>query len=205
MKPNRKKTHTMSETTNSTEDEFYDEATEAFPSVDDLVPLADKKNPTTDGRLVAIWAVKNGEAKTDRPGGGTYGFTETVTLVLDDGPDGDQATDLIGPAPQKLNLRHSTTGIHSRLAPRVEGMSKPKRDEDGTIIAPAVPLKFRPMIGRVNTRPSTKVKGGSPAVSIAKPTEADLAIVRQFEAEIREINAEQEAKASTVADAEAFE
>jgi hypothetical protein len=193
----------MSETTNSTtEDEFYDDATEAFPSKDDLAPFATAKNSTV-GRLVAVWAVKNGtETNND---GKSYPWTETVTLVLDDGPDGDQFTDLVGPAPQKLTLRHSTAGLQSRFGPRVDGMTKPKRDEDGTIIAPAVPQKFRPMIGRINTRPSSKVKGGSPAFSISIPTDEDRVIVKRYEAEIREINQEQEAKAATAADAEAFE
>lgn len=187
------------------EDDFYDDATEAFPSKDDLAPLADqKKNPTTDGRLVAIWAQKNGRDKKAN-GQGMYDWTESITLVLDDGPDGDQVTDLVGPAPVELNLRHSTSGIQSRLAPRVDGMTKPKRDQDGNIIVPAVSLKFRPMIGRVNTRPSTVQKGGSLAFSIAAPTEEDKVIIEKHKALIKEINQRLEAKAAEVEDGEAFE
>lgn len=198
-------TKTNPATANVEEEDFYDDATEAFPSKDDLAPLADqKKNPTTDGRLVAIWAIKNGRDKKAN-GQGMYDWTDSVTLVLDDGPDGDQITDLVGPAPVELTLRHSTSGIQSRLAPRVEGMSKPKRDEAGNIIRPAVPLKFRPMIGRVNTRPSTVQKGGSLAFSIAAPTEEDKAIIQKHKALITEINARLESKASEAEDAEAFE
>jgi hypothetical protein len=191
----------MAETPSTTGDEFYDDATEAFPSVADLAPLADNKNPTTTGRLVAIWALSNGTEQGDN---GPYPVTESITLVLDDGPDGDQATELIGPAPVELQLRHSTTGIQSRLAPRVDGMSKPRRAEDGTILAPAVPLKFRPMLGRVNTRPSTKYKKGSPAVSIAKPTDEDRAIVKRYEADIRAINKRLEEKAAAIEDQAGF-
>jgi hypothetical protein len=159
-------------------EEFYDDATEAFPSVDDLAPLADKNNPTTEGRLVAIWALENGEDKGDN---GMYPWTKTITLVLDDGPEGDQTTELVGPAPVRLELRHSTVGIQSRLAPRVRGVDKND-----------VPLRFRPMIGRVNTRPSTKYKKGSPAVSIAKPSDSDRAVVMANADLIRKINAELE-------------
>lgn len=175
----------------TSEDEFYDDATESFPSVEDLVPLANSKNPDSVGRLVAIWAISNGQAKGEN---GMYGYTETVTLVLDDGPEGDQATDLVGVAPQKLNLRHSTMGIHSRLAPRVEGTNKA-----------GVPLRFRPMIGRVNTKASTKYKKGSPAVSISAPTEADQEIIQQHKALIISINKEMESKATKAEDEAAFE
>lgn len=191
----------MSDTTNSTEDEFYDDATEAFPSVDDLAPLATNRNPDTTGRLVAIWALENGVGKGEK---GPFPFTETITLVLDDGPDGDQATDMIGAAPVELKLRHSTTGVQSRIAPRVEGMSKPKRDEEGNILAPSVPLKFRPMIGRINTRAPKNYKNGNPAVSIAAPTEADRAIVQRYRAEIVAINEKVEASAGKAEDAQAF-
>jgi hypothetical protein len=193
----------MSDTTNSTtEDEFYDDATEAFPSVDDLAPLASKQNPKTEGRLVAIWAKSNGSAQGEN---GPYGFTETITLVLDDGPNGDQATELVGAAPVELELRHSTQGIHTRLKPRVEGMTKAVKDEDGTVIRPSVSMRFRPMIGRINTQPSTKYKKGSPAFSISAPTDEDRAIVKQHADQIREINAKLEKKAAEAEDAKAFE
>lgn len=179
------------------QDEFYDDATEAFPSVDDLAPLASAKNPDTIGRLVAIWAVKNGEAKGDN---GTYPYTESITLVLDDGPDGDQATELVGPAPVRLELRHSTTGICSRLKPRVAGKGK------ATDAHPeGVPLRFRPMLGRVNTKASTKYKKGSPAVSIAAPSDADREIINRHKDLIIAINRELEADAAKNEDQAAFD
>jgi len=193
-------------TTADQDEDFYDDATEAFPSVDDLVPLASAKNPDTSGRLVAIWAKENGVAKGDS---GTYGYTETITLVLDDGPDVDQFSDLVGSVadagPIRLDLRHSTTGVHSRLKPRVDGMTKARKAEDGTIIAPAVPQKFRPMLGRLNTKASTKYKKGSPAVSIAAPSEADKAVISRYRDDILAINKELEEKAKGAADAQAFD
>jgi hypothetical protein len=191
--------------TDPNENEFYDEATEEFPSVNDLVPLADqKKNPTSTGRLVAIWPLENGESPKSN-GTGVYPWTDSITLVLDDGPDGDQATNLIGEAPQEVKLRHSTAGIQTRLAPRLEGMTKPRRHpETKEIIAPAVPQRFRPMIGRVNTRPSTVQKGGSLAISIAKPTKEDEAIIQAHKALIIEINQRLEKKDTEAEDAKAF-
>jgi hypothetical protein len=188
--------------TDTMQDEYYDDATEAFPSVDDLAPLASKQNPKTEGRLVAVWAKENGTAKGEN---GPYGYTETLTLVLDDGPEGDQFTDLIGPAPVELELRHSTQGIHTRLKPRVEGMTKPVKADDGTVLRPSVPMRFRPMIGRINTQPSTKYKKGSPAFSISAPTEADREIVQRYADQIREINKRLEANEAKVTNAEAFE
>jgi hypothetical protein len=179
----------VTDSTSTNEDEFYDDATSEFPSPEDLCP-ADPKGPVV-GRLVAIWAVENGTAKGEN---GTYPYTESVTLVLDDGPDGNLATDLIGPAPQRLDLRHSTTGIQSRLRGRVEGVN-----------AKGVPLKYRPMIGRVNTRPSTKYKKGSPAFSIAEPSAEDRAVIDAHKAEIIAINRELEAKDKAAEDSAAFD
>lgn len=199
----------MTENVNSTagqDEDFYDEASEAFPSVDDLVPHANAQNPNTDGRLVAIWAKENGIAKGEN---GPYGYTDTVTLVLDDGPMGDQFTDLVpsvaSDGPIRLDLRHSTMGVHSRLKPRVDGMSKAVKAEDGTVLRPPVPLKFRPLLGRLNTKASTKYKKGSPAVSISAPSEQDKAVIAKWADDIRAINKELETKASQSEDAEAFE
>jgi hypothetical protein len=185
------------------EDEFYDDATESFPSVDDLVGGEPPKKAEKIGRLVAIWPLENGVAKKS-DGSGTYPYTNSVTLVLDDGPDGDLATDLVGSAPVELQLRHSTSGIQSRLAPRVDGMSKPKRNEDGEIIVPAKPLRFIPMIGRVNTRPSTRQKNGSPAFSVSAPTDADREIIAKFREDIKAVSAKLREKAEA-ADADDFE
>lgn len=185
-------------------DEFYDEATEQFPSVNDLIPGANNTiKAQVDGRLVAIWAKENGTQKKDD--GSTYPYTEALTLVLDDGEKGDLATDLIPAAPWEGQLRYSTAGLQSRLAPRVDGMTKARKDpETGAVLVPSVPMKFRPMIGRVNARPSTKVKNGSPAISISAPTDSDKAIIAKFRADIVEINERLEAKAQEAEDAGAF-
>lgn len=179
----------MTDSTSTNEDEFYDDASSAFPSPEDLCP-ADPKGEVV-GRLVAIWALANGTAKGEN---GPYPFTESVTLVLDDGPNGDLATDLIGAAPQRLDLRHSTTGLQSRLRGRVEGIN-----------AKGVRLKYRPLIGRVNTRPSTKYKKGSPAYSISEPSVEDRAIIEAHKAQIIAINRELEAKDKAAEDSAAFD
>lgn len=191
-------------TSTTVEDEFYDEATNEFPSVQDLVPGAHNQiKDTVEGRLVAIWAKENGRQRKDD--GSTFPYTEGLVLVLDDGPNGDQATELIPAAPWEGQLRFSTGGLESRLSPRVEGMTKARRDDDGNIIVPSVPMKFRPLVGRVNARPSTKVKNGSPAISIAKPeSAADKAIIMKFKPAIVEINQRLEAKAAEVEDGAAF-
>lgn len=175
------------------EDDFYDDATSAFPSVDDLAP----QNGMGDGRLVAIWAKSNGEAKSST-NGKMYGYTETVTLVLDDGPTGQDYTELIastshGIEPVRVDLRHSTTGIHSRLKPRIEGRNKA-----------GVSLKWRPMIGRVNTQPSTANKK-VPAFSISEPTDSDREIINRHKDLIISINREMEAKEGATEDKAAFE
>jgi hypothetical protein len=185
------------------EDEFYDEANDEFPSVNDLVVGAHNKiKDQVDGRLVAIWARENGVGKGQD---GPYDYTDALVLVLDDGPDGTHVTDLIGSAPQELPLRFSTKGIQSRLAPRVDGMTPVKRDADGNVIVPSVPQKFRPMTGRVNARPNTTRKDGSPPIGIAKPTDEDKVILQKFKEQIIEINQRLEAKATQAEDAKAFE
>lgn len=193
------KAPTQTEPAQSQAEEWYDDANEQFPSVLDLCPEADNSTKHT-GRLVAVWAKEKGTAKGDS---GPYDYVETVTLVLDDGLDGQQFTDLIGPAPVRLDLRHSTSGMSSRLKPRVDGVGKP-REVDGQIL-PGVPLRFRPMIGRINSQPNTKFRTGSPAFSISLPTEADRVIIKAAEGTIVAINQELETKAREAAEAAAFE
>lgn len=181
----------MTEQTNiPAEDEFYDDATSAFPSIEHLAPSVPPNFGA--GRLVAIWAKENGTAKSST-NNKDYGFTETITLVLDDGPDGDQVNELVPAAPQRLDLRHSTTGLYSRLRLRAEGVN-----------AKGVPLRFRPMIGRINTQASRNNKN-VPAYSIAEPTDADREIVMKFKDDIVAINKELEAKAAKSEDDAAFE
>lgn len=194
----------MSDATNEFEDEFYDDATEEFPSVNDLCPGANNTiKSQVDGRLVAIWAKENGQRKNDS--GDMYGYTDALVLVLDDGPNGDQATELVPAAPWEGPLRFSTGGTHSRLSPRVEGWTKAKKDESGKVLVPAVPMRFRPMIGRINAKPSTKVKNGSPAIGISSPTDEDRPIINRYKADIIEINQRLEKAASEAEDAAAFE
>jgi hypothetical protein len=165
------------------EDEFYDDATDEFPSINDLCPGANNTiKSQVDGRLVAIWAQKNGVQKKDD--GSTYPYTEGLVLVLDDGKDGGQVTDLIGAAPQEVPLRFSTGGTQSRLSPRIEGMTKVRKDAEGNIIAPSVPMRWRPMIGRINAKPSQKVKNGSPAIGISAPEDEDRATINRYRNEI---------------------
>jgi hypothetical protein len=150
------------------EDEFFDDAQETFPGKEDL-----------KDRLVAVWALEKGTDKN--ADGKVYATVQSVTLVLDDGPDGWSPTSIRdGEATpnrvpsveeeglQELALRWSTEGMVSRLAPRVDKTTKP-------------------MIGRINSRPN-KVKGRSASWSIAAPTEDDKVIVRQHADEIRAVS-----------------
>jgi hypothetical protein len=173
------------DTANSTaQDEFFDEATEAFPGKEDL-----------KDRLVAVWVLDRGQDKnTD---GKFYPFVKTITLVLDDGPDGYSPTsvkdgetvpNLVPPVaedgPQELAIRWSTSGMVARLDPRLGKTTKP-------------------MIGRINSRPN-KVKGRSASWSIAAPTDEDKAVARSHVDAIKAITARIEAEATAKVDAEAF-
>lgn len=181
----------MAEDVNSAE-EFYDDAANTFPSKLDLAPDGTyERGKMGPGRLVAVWALKNGTGTKD---GKRYDYVETITLVLDDGPDGNYVSELVGPAPQRLNgFQHSTGGMVSRMKGRVDGKNKA-----------GVKLKYRPMIGRVNTQPS----GPNPALaaySISPPTDADREIVNRYKDMIIDINKELEAKDAEASDAAAFD
>lgn len=162
-----------------TEDlELFDDAKTEFPAKEDL-----------KDRLVAIWVTgKTGERKSPATGK-TYGWVETITLVLDDGPNGASITDLVPNAPQTLdNFQWSAAGLYSRLSQRVQG-GKPKT--------------FKPMVGRINSRKNA-VKGMADAWSIAEPTDEDRAVARAHADLIRSISAKlQETQRS--ADDEAFD
>ncbi len=199
----QKQKMTQDQSTNvDNEDEFYEDANDEFPSMADLVVGAHSGIKSEIlGRLIAVWPRENGK---DQGKNGTYDWTEAVCLVLDDGPDGAMFTDRIGKAPVELPLRFSTKGIQSRLGPRLDGFTKPKRDEDGQIVVPARPQKYVPMIGRVNARPA-KEKGNNPPIGIRMMEPNERPIARKFETEIREISAKLKAKDETVEDAKAFE
>jgi len=175
----------MSDTTNSTsQDEFFDDAAETFPGKEDL-----------KDRLVAVWATGRGQEKNTE--GKVYPYVTGVTLVLDDGPngwsptsvkDGDTVPNLVpsvaDEGPQEIALRWSTSGMVSRLDPRIGKTTKP-------------------MIGRINSRPN-KVKGRSASWSIATKTDADLATVLEHGAAIKAITARIEKEAVAAIDAEVF-
>lgn len=166
------------------EDEFFDEATETFPGKEDL-----------KDRLVAVWALDRGMDKNDD--GKPYPFVTSVTLVLDDGPngwsptsvkDGDTVPNLVPSVADGLTeipLRWSTGGMVARLDPRVGNTTKP-------------------MIGRINVR-KNKTSGRSPSWSISAPTEDDKATARAVASQIKAVTERLIAEANKAADAGAFD
>lgn len=192
QKQQSRKKQSMTDST-STASEFYDDATDNFPKVSHLAPSVPPK--FGEGRLVAIWVTGEGKRKNDE--GEFYPYVETVTVTLDDGPDGalsgpgwdPEAEDLVGPGVNRLDkFQHSTGGLVARLTKRLTG-----KDKNG------VPLRFRPMVGRLNTQPSKKNKN-VPAYSIRPCTEAERAIVERHGDMIRAINKELETGETTGGD-----
>lgn len=173
------------------EDDFYDDATNEFPKVEHLAPsLPPKFGP---GRLLAIWVKGAGTRTNDK--GKTYKYVDTITVTLDDGPEGlsapgwaENAEELVPAGVQRLDLQHSTGGLVARLEKRLNGKAV-----DGT------PLKFRPLIGRLNTQASSQNKNVA-AYSISQPTDEDRAVIRGHGDMIRGINAELEKGATEGAD-----
>lgn len=172
------------------DDDLFEGAQDTFPS---RVHLRD--------RLVVIYPTG---VFGQRPGsnGKPYTWYETTTVVLDDGPqlwqpevrddDGDLVPNLV-PAvlingPQVLTkFQWSAAGLTSRIAQKL-----PKADgKPGSIL------------GRINVI-KNKDKGKNPPWSIAKPTDEDMAIARQYReqcAAARQDIIDQNTKA---ADSEAF-
>lgn len=172
------------------DEEWMDGASATFPKAENLAPSVPPNFGA--GRLVAIWALENGTRKNDK--GKEYPYVNTLTLVLDNGPDGDQTDEVIGNAPVRLeDFQHSTGGLVARLNKRVTGVN-----------AKGVKLKYRPMIGRMNTQPSSQNKNVA-AFSISEPTAEDMAVARQYKDMITAINKELEEKDTKSEDAEAFE
>lgn len=164
--------------TDTSEDlELFDTAKAEFPSKYDL-----------KDRLVLIWVTgSNGSRKGAN---GPYDWYETNVLVLDD-PEGkadwnEQVFDtekevwrdaLVPSAvkePQYLEkFQFSFTGMTARLKPRVTADKKP--------------ATFKPMLGRVNSRPNS-TKGMAPPWSIAEPTAEEIKVAAKHAARIREIS-----------------
>ena len=170
--------------TDTTEDlELFDDAKQEFPAKEDL-----------KDRLVGIFVTgKHGQRKSAATGK-MYDWYETITLVLDDGPDGTSFTDLVpsvaakGEAIRLDNFQWSASGLASRLSARVTG------DKPNT---------FKPLRGRINSQ-KNKQKGMADAWSIAEPTEEDKATSLKYADQVRKIMAELKA-AQTTADEDAFE
>lgn len=144
--------------TDQKEDEFFDSATSEFPAKEDL-----------KDRLVAIWNTGKEGTRTSQATGKSYPWVETVTLVLDDGPQGWNAVRWDGEAnlvpsvatdgPQRLDgFQWSAAGIYSRASKR--------------------PIGGKPMIGRINSRKNS-VKGMADAWSISEMTDEDKDIARK--------------------------
>lgn len=191
----QKQTHTqrrehMSDQTTETI-ELFDDVPETFPSKFHL-----------KDRLVAVWVTgKHGERKNSD--GKPYPYEETITLVLDDGPNGWQEqvmnTDtgnmeanlvpsVADNGPQKLpNFQWSAGGIVTRLAPRREQKVS------------------RPMLGRVNSQPN-KTKGRNAPWNMANATtDEKQAAATTGGALIAEICAEVEKMLTGAADASDFD
>lgn len=142
--------------TDITDDDFFDDAKSEFPDKEDL-----------KDRLVGIFAIGPVGQRRSEASGKAYDYVETVTVVLDNGPDGTSFSELVPEVtdghPIVLHgFQWSASGVVARVKPRV-----------GTELA------MRPLRGRINSMPN-KRKGFSDAWSIAEPTDADRATSARF-------------------------
>jgi len=186
--------------------ELFDEAKEEFPGKEDL-----------KDRLVAIWVTgRHGTRQASAPGAKPYVWYETVTLVLDDGPNWDgykivdgEKREMLVPSvaaegPQTLSgFQYAMGGLTKRLEQRVN-ISNPMPPV-GKEVKDA-PKSFRPMLGRINSRRNSQA-GFNASWSIATPTDADKATANKFADLIRKIGADLEsgAQAFDASDEDAFE
>lgn len=143
---------------------LFDPAKDMFPSKEDL-----------EDRLVVIYPTGKTGERVSQSTGKPYTWYETTTVVLDDGPDGWRPTvtvdhverenlvpSVADNGPQVLrNFQWSTGALTARLAPIADD------------------AKVRSIVGRINTRPPTK-KGMNPPWGIAKPTEDEMNVARQY-------------------------
>jgi len=167
--------------TETTYQDNFDDAQEEFPGKEDL-----------KDRLVLIWVTgKHGIRKSAAPGSKPYDWYETITLVIDDGPnwDGykivdDEKVPVLVPSvkeegPQRMdNFQFTMSGLTARLSQRVHLSPTP-----AVVNGPPVvdkPKTFAPMLGRINSR-RNKQSGFAASWSIAKPTDSDKAIARKPE------------------------
>lgn len=161
---------------NEFDDDLFEPAKSEFPAKEDLL-----------NRLVVIYPTGKTGKRPASSGGDPYPWYETMTVVLDDGPDGTAATELVGPAPQVLRgFQWSASGLVSRL------MVKPSNAE-----------KVGSLVGRINTMPN-KIKGRTPPWSIAAPTEEEMALARQYADLCRSVRDEIKAMHQAAADENAF-
>lgn len=170
----------------------FDDATEDFPGKEDL-----------KDRLVLIWVTgKHGIRKGKGSDAKPYPWFETITLVLDDGPnwdgmkivDGEKVPMLIpsvkDEGPQRLdNFQFSQGGLTARLAPRVNISPTPPRINGPDVVDK--PKTFAPMLGRINSRKNSQ-PGFNASWSIGKPTDADKMIARKYNDLMAQIIAEME-------------
>lgn len=173
-------------------EDVFDDAEEEFPGKEDL-----------KDRLVAIWPTGvHGIRKGTDVGARPYPWYETITLVLDDGPnwngtkivDGESKPMLVASVaedgPQKLDFQHTTSGLTARLSQRVN-LSAETPAVNGAPITDR-PKTFRPMLGRINSQ-KNRTQGRSPSWSIAKPTEEDKIIARKYNDLMAQISADVQA------------
>lgn len=139
-------------------DEMFTAAKNEFAAKEDL-----------KDRLVAIFPTGKTGTRKSEANSKDYPWIETVTVVLDDGPDGSSFTELVPAAPQVIvGFQWSAAGLVARLNPMV---SKP------------VPMA---LVGRINSRKNSK-KGLADAWSIAEPTPEDMAKAREHGALCAEV------------------
>jgi hypothetical protein len=179
--------------------DLVDDAQETFPAKEDL-----------KDRLVAIWVTgKHGKRKGAGPDAKPYDWYETVTLVLDDGPNWDgfkivdgEKQEMLVPSvaengPQRLDgFQYSQSGLTQRLSGRVHLSATPARVNGDPVIDK--PKSFKPYFGRINSR-KNKQAGYNASWSISVPTDADQEIKIANAELIRSISAEME-KAGSIVD-----
>jgi hypothetical protein len=174
-------------------EDVFDDAKDDFPAKEDL-----------KDRLIAVWATgKHGKRLADGPGARPYAWFETITLVLDDGPnwdgmkidaDGERVANLVPSVaengPQRLDgFQWTQSGTTSRIEARV-AMSATVAKVNGDPVYDK-PKTFRPMLGRVNSR-KNKTAGRSASWSIGEPTPEDKVIAREYTELMVQISAELE-------------